>query len=196
MSEANGTGRLQMKDIAVLIESDQWMMGILRNVRDLDLPDWWIGAGFVRSKVWDVLHGVVQRTPLTDVDVAYFDTEDTTALKEWLIEVVLSEIDHTVPWSVTNQARMHVDNGDEPYTSSEDAISRWPETATCIAVRLNCDDRVEITAPHGIDDLVDLIVRPTPAFTRKVDIYEGRIEQKAWQSKWPKLKVIHLRDDQ
>lgn len=33
-------------------------------MKSLALPDWWIGAGFVRSKVWDMLHKYTKRTPL------------------------------------------------------------------------------------------------------------------------------------
>jgi len=40
-------------------------------------------------------------------------------------------------WSVKNQARMHLVNSDEPYSSTLDAIKYWPETATAIAIRIN-----------------------------------------------------------
>jgi hypothetical protein len=34
-----------------LIKRDEWMMEILRVVKGLNLPDWWVCAGFVRSEV-------------------------------------------------------------------------------------------------------------------------------------------------
>src|SRR3990167_2279381 len=61
------------KDIIHIIREDEWMMSVLRIAEGLHLPDWWIGAGFVRSKVWDHLHGYKERTPLPDVDIIYFD---------------------------------------------------------------------------------------------------------------------------
>jgi len=44
-------------DILALIRDDPWMMAVLQAVRQQQLPDCWVGAGFVRRKVWDTLHG-------------------------------------------------------------------------------------------------------------------------------------------
>ena len=38
-------------DICQLIMRDAWRMDMLRYARRLDLPDWSIGAGFVRAAV-------------------------------------------------------------------------------------------------------------------------------------------------
>jgi hypothetical protein len=59
--------------IISLISEDVWMMAILKSAKSLDLPDWWICAGFVRSKIWDTLHDFRVRTPIPDIDVIYFD---------------------------------------------------------------------------------------------------------------------------
>lgn len=56
-----------------LIAADSWMMEIIATVERLELPDSWICAGFIRSKVWDYLHHYESRTPLGDIDVIYFD---------------------------------------------------------------------------------------------------------------------------
>ncbi|QKY69328.1 nucleotidyltransferase family protein [Lentibacillus sp. CBA3610] len=61
------------KDILKVINEDDWMMDILTTVKSLNLPDWWVCAGFVRSKIWDILHGYSERTPMPDIDVIYFD---------------------------------------------------------------------------------------------------------------------------
>ena len=81
---------------------------------------------------------------------------------------------------------MHSRNGDPPYRDTADAIRCWPETATAIAARL-LGEHVEILAPHGIGDLLGLIVRPTPVFVNKMEIYRARQEQKKWSERWPKL---------
>ncbi len=39
------------QDIIKLIQSDTWMMEILQTAKSLQLPDWWVCAGFVRSKI-------------------------------------------------------------------------------------------------------------------------------------------------
>jgi hypothetical protein len=79
------------KDIIDLIRSDEWMMEILRAAKTLQLPDWWICAGFVRSKIWDVLHGFSKRTPLSDVDLIYFDAANKDEAFEKQIEHKLSQ---------------------------------------------------------------------------------------------------------
>ena len=73
------------------IEKDDWMMNVLQAVKTLDLPDWWICAGFVRSKIWDDQHGFNKRTPLSDIDVVYFDSENISKAIEKEYERVLHE---------------------------------------------------------------------------------------------------------
>lgn len=80
------------KDIIQLIKEDEWMMDILRAVKSLHLPDWWVCAGFVRSKIWDVLHGFKERTPISDIDVIYFDDGNTDELEEKKLEMRLRNI--------------------------------------------------------------------------------------------------------
>ncbi len=36
-------------------------MEILETANSLNLPDWWICAGFVRSKIWDTLQRVSKK---------------------------------------------------------------------------------------------------------------------------------------
>src|SRR3989344_341827 len=43
--------KMTEKDILDLIKIDKWMMDILRVAEKLNLPDWIIGAGFIRNKV-------------------------------------------------------------------------------------------------------------------------------------------------
>jgi hypothetical protein len=62
-------------DIAELIHADSWMMDVLRAAETLDLPDWWIGAGFLRNKVWDAIENKVSQ-PSRDVDLVYFNPAD------------------------------------------------------------------------------------------------------------------------
>jgi hypothetical protein len=172
-----------------LIAADPWRMDVLRAVRSLDLPDWAIGAGFVRSRVWDWLDGDRRATVPSDIDVLYFDPADLSPEREAVLERALAG---RMPgaWSVTNQARMHVDNGDAPYRSTEDALRHWLETPTCVAVRLDADDRLALLAPWGLDDLLTMTVRPTPDGTAKPALYRRRVADKQWRLTWPRVRVI------
>ena len=73
-------------------------------------------------------------------------------------------------------------------------MSKWVETATAIGVSLDHNNKLKLTAPHGVKDLINLEVKMTPHFRGKVDLqehYKKRVEEKKWQEKWPKLKVSY-----
>ncbi|WP_067935846.1 nucleotidyltransferase family protein [Alicyclobacillus kakegawensis] len=183
------------EDICQLISTDDWMMDVLVAARALQLPDWWVCAGFIRSKVWDTLHGYVHRTPLPDVDVIYYDPMNVDETFEKSLEEKLRNLLPGAPWSVKNQARMHLINGQAPYVSSTDAMSKFPETATAMGVQLLDDNRIQLAAPWGVHDLVDLIVRPTPLFSNRnsaeARIYENRVTKKKWEQTWPLVHIVH-----
>jgi hypothetical protein len=147
-----------------------------------------VGAGLIRNAVWDYLHGFpTEPRAESDVDVVYCDDREATLERDLALERRLFEKLPDVAWSVHNQARMHDRNGDAPYRDTEDAIRRWPETATAIAARIVAGD-VQVIAPYGIDDLVGMIVRPTPAFACKLPSYRSRLATKTWGRRWPKLR--------
>lgn len=179
-------------DIIQLVHNDPWMMDILENARSLQLPDWWVCAGFVRSKIWDTLHGFEEWTPLPDIDVIYYDGSNLHEEVEKQWEAKLRDLNPHVPWSVKNEARMHTINNLAPYTSSVDAISKFPETATALGLSLDEYGKVILTAPHGIADVINVVLRATPHFNNNpslLPIYEKRIAQKNWQATWKQLQV-------
>ncbi|CAM3392131.1 nucleotidyltransferase family protein [Aeromicrobium ponti] len=181
------------KDIANLVREDEWMMDILYAAHSLNLPDWWVCAGFIRAKVWDVLHGFTKRTHLPDVDVIYFDKSDLSEETEKGLESKLQYHMPGVPWSVKNEARMHLVNNIPSYESSADAISKFPETATALGLKLNEHNEVILTAPCGIEDLLALKIKPTPYFAENeklAKVYKERIQKKSWKSIWPGVEAI------
>lgn len=177
--------------LQALIANDPRRLRILQQVRGLDLPDCWVAAGFVRSAVWDHLH---QRTPSPlpeDIDVIWFDRRQPSPTRDAELETILRHRDESLQWSVKNQARMHLRNDDAPYASATEAMRYWPETATAVGVRLDGQDRLEVAAPLGLDDLFDLVVRPAGRFKdEKQPIYQQRLRDKNWLATWPKLKVL------
>lgn len=187
-------------DITEIISKDKWMMDVLSTVEKLNLPDWWIGAGFVRSKIWDYLHNFTKRTPVPDIDVIYFDKKDFsqkelktfTSKKEEEYQKYLTSIFPHIKWSVTNQARMHAYHNRKPYKNSLEALSEWSETATCIGVKL-IKGKLIIGAPWGIEDLINLKLTKIPNYENiyKHDpkLFITRIKNKQWTKKWPKLNI-------
>jgi hypothetical protein len=81
-------------------------MAALRAVRSLGLSSWCIGAGSIRSLVWDALHDFHEPSYVYDVDVAYFDAETPLTLDSEL-QARLHVTIPTLSWEVTNQAHVH-----------------------------------------------------------------------------------------
>jgi hypothetical protein len=171
--------------ILELVKTDEWMMSILFTIQTLDLPDWWVCAGFVRSKIWDTIHGFDKRTPIPDVDVIYFDPTNIEEVTEKKLEEKLKNMLPDVPWSVKNEARMHVVNNIPPYTSSVDAISKFPETVTALGLKIDKNNNLVLTAPHGVADTINCLIKPTPYFAQtkaRATIFEGPNEEKELES--------------
>src|SRR3954463_2967085 len=144
-------------------------MAALEAARDVEPPDWLIGAGAVRTAVWDRLHGYDEPTPLRDLDVAFYDAADLSEARERAIEEALRARLPGVPWEARNQAAVHLwyerkfGFEVEPFASTAEAIATWPETATAVAVRLNEDDDLMVVAPCGLGDLLGMVHRRNPA---------------------------------
>ncbi|WP_050385302.1 nucleotidyltransferase family protein [Bradyrhizobium pachyrhizi] len=179
-----------VEDVANFVGDQPLLTGLLRSVATLAIDDCWIGAGVIRNAVWDHLHGYsIELLSGSDVDVVYCDHSNVNSERDVAIERRLTNDRKGIPWSVRNQARMYERNGDVPYRDSEDAVRCWPETATAVAAKLS-DGRVEIMAPHGIDDLLHMIIRPTPVFRTKLSVYNRRIASKDWARRWPRLTFL------
>lgn len=184
--------KLQIKsedDINRLIEADEWRSSVLDVAEKLDLPNWWIGAGFLRNLIWDAIQGNQSRVE-RDVDLVYFDNEHLAPEYDWAIDEKLKSEAPFAEWEVRNQARMHYVNGFEPYTSTEEGISNWVETATCIGVR-QLNSKFEYLFCHGTDDLFNLTARPIDRFKTPelLSTFYSRVEKKRWQQRWPSLKI-------
>ncbi|MGS1011923.1 nucleotidyltransferase family protein [Achromobacter anxifer] len=167
----------------------------LRVARDHGPSDGCIGAGAVRSLVWNHLHGYPAGSHApTDIDFIYHDPTDLSPEHEARVAARLRAAAPDAPWEVVNQARVHLWRRDSagvaplPVASLAAGIASWPETATCVAVRLTRDNQVNITAPHGLADLFGLVLRPSPAADRQA--YASRLAAKRHADIWPRLIVI------
>lgn len=170
-------------------------MTALRAVRELGLESWCIGAGAVRNLVWDALHELSTPSALADVDVAYFDSSTLAPERDAELQSRLVAMLPAVPWEVTSQAAVHVwfesyfGHAVPPLRSMEEAVGSWPEYATSVGLTLNADDTIKVIAPHGLDDLFDVVVRRN--LTRaSVETYRQRVAQKRYAERWPRVTVV------
>jgi hypothetical protein len=172
-------------EIVRLVQRDPWRAAVLDEVGSHHLKDCWVAAGFVRNVVWDHLHDHSEATPLNDIDVIYFDGELLSPDHDRQIEGELNSAFPGETFSVKNQARMHVRNGDSPYSSATDAMRRWPEK--CTAIGISCSSRGVLSAPYGLHDLVGLVVRPTALDMQ--ELVQRRMAAKNWRQRWPRLRL-------
>lgn len=178
------------QEISNIIQKDELMMDVLRAAEKLNLPDWWIGAGFLRNAVWNYIEGK-DPEPARDIDLVYFDANNAEPERDWAYDEKMKNEHPFAEWEVRNQARMHYVNGLQQFTSTADGISHWVETATCVAVKLEKGE-LQYLFCHGTDDLFGLIARPIPLYADKerIKTFYDRIEKKQWTQKWPDLKVV------
>ncbi|WMT43007.1 nucleotidyltransferase family protein [Paenibacillus sp. D2_2] len=177
------------KRLIQFLSEDNQIMNDLKLVRQLDLPQSYIAAGYIRNYVWDRLHGYGNRRTYGDIDVIYYDPQDISEERDRLLEDELKRSTGNDKWSVKNQARMHIRNEASPYLSTLDALKRWPETATAVGAMLDQTDQFLVCAPHGLEDLFKMVVRRSPFFSDQA-YYLERVGKKEWDRLWPLLTIV------
>lgn len=201
----------------------KWITQDCERVRALELalqcakvhsmPQWCLAAGFVRNLVWDRLHGF-ELSPLNDIDLIYFCPLDISPERDLAIETYLNQLAPELPWSVKNQARMHVRNQDMAYSSCVDAMAHWPELETAIGVSYQVVDvesdtqtqtetetqtetcvgminhaayyDIELVAPFGLNSLFALKLSANPK--RALSVFDHRVATKGWLTRYPLLE--------
>jgi hypothetical protein len=185
-------GRAELERI---VRCTEWLTTALTAARDVDAPDWLIGAGAIRTAVWDHLHGYQTRTALADIDLVFFDPDDLSRERE---DTVRGHLEKRLPaevWDAKNQAAVHLwypkrfGYPIEPLTSTAAAVATWPETATSVGVRLGQDEDLVIVAPLGLDDLLGLVCRRNPARVSIAE-YQRRVDEKRIRQRWPRVTII------
>jgi len=170
-------------------------MSALRAARKIGPPDWLIGAGAIRDTVWDWVHDRAPTAVPRDIDLAFFDPADVSEARERAIERELLERSPDLPWEARNQAAVHLWYPDRfgvevaLFHSSAEAVATFPETASCVAVRLLADDNMLVVAPHGLRDLFDCVCRRNPTRV-PASFYERGVQQKGWRARWPKMRYV------
>lgn len=176
------------KQIIKWIEEDPMRMAALEVAASLQLNDWCLAAGFVRNMVWDELHHQSEATPMNDIDLIYFDGESATQQSDMEIELELKS-KSDFPWSVKNQARMHIRNNDASYSSTSNAMCHWVEVETAIGAFLSSKGEVKLIAPFGVEELFGSSITINPMRIKPEDFFH-RIESKRWLELWPNLKIV------
>lgn len=180
-------------DLIELFKRDTMIANILTIIEKIGGPQLYLSAGTLRNFVWDQLSKKTTRQ-LTDIDIIFFD--ETVSYEETCqLEGQLKKDYPAYDWEVKNQVYMHQHNpGTAPYSNLTESLASFPETCTAIALR-KVGTQYELVAPHGIDDLVNFDVKPTPHFLETAErlvVYQNRVTSKHWQSIWPQLTLFNM----
>ncbi|HXZ66252.1 MAG TPA: nucleotidyltransferase family protein [Streptosporangiaceae bacterium] len=187
-----GVEPAQSLALTELLQHNAWFMGALGIVARSGLPDAWIGAGAVRDVVWSGRR--FDPREVRDLDVAFFDPADLGSDRDAAAQQTLREL-ADLPWEATNQAAVHTWYREyfggppvDPFASVHDAVATWPETATCVAVRLRTAG-LEVCSPHGLSDLLTGVWRANPVRVTP-DISLARLARQRVHARWPRVTVV------
>jgi uncharacterized protein len=178
-----------------IVQSSAWFCRLLGAGQSLGLASWCIGAGALRNLVWDRLHGHATPSQVRDVDFAYFDASDLSSDSERALQTRLQRECPGEPWEVTNQAAVHLwferhfGHGVAPLPSLEAAVATWPEFATSVAITRDAAGAIHVIAPHGLDDLLSMVVRRNPT-RASIETYRQRVRDKNYTARWPGVRVM------
>lgn len=183
----------QIAYVKEVLARSKAVRSVLALAPQLELPNWYLGAGAICQTVWNELHGFPLEQGIKDFDLVYFDPDTSTDAQDRFIrkgKKLFAEL--PVEVELTNEARVHLWYKEEvgkeisPYSSTEDAINTWPTTASSVGVRYE-DGKFLVYAPYGLNDMMRLIVRPNKGLITR-EVYEKKVAR--WTQAWPKLTAI------
>ncbi|MBF2052805.1 MAG: nucleotidyltransferase family protein [Candidatus Sericytochromatia bacterium] len=203
MTEAQRVRQRQGQRLSGLLQASPQHVQLARWLSSQGPPEAWLAAGCVNQLVWNHLSGQPATAHFKDWDIVYFDP-DLRASSEARWRERLQAAFPNLTLDVKNQARVHLWFAErfgaqaaiQPLASIAEALQTWPTTATATAARWHQSrrhpshwqqDRWEILAPFGLDDLFMARVRPNPVRVSAA-VYAAKTAR--WQACWPMLEIL------
>ncbi|WP_206796472.1 nucleotidyltransferase family protein [Amycolatopsis sp. MtRt-6] len=181
--------------LRTILTRNEILVELLGRARGFGLPNWYLTAGCVVQTAWNVLTGREAAHGIEDYDLFYHDPADLSwAAEDRVIRsVAASCADLPVIVEVRNEARVHLwyeakfGTPCPPFANTEAAIDAFPAVCSCVGVRAGKDGSWHFHAPHGLDDLFAMIVRPNPVLAPR-EVFERKVAR--WLARWPELTVL------
>jgi len=168
---------------------------ILERLPALGLADVWLVSGAVFQTVWNVLTGRPPSYGVKDYDIFYFDNDTSFEAEDATIRRVaacMSDVCDCV--DPRNQARVHLWYPEKfhapygPLRRTTEGIDRFLARVAQVGVQPT-DDGYVVHAPHGLDDISTMTVRPNPCRNFRAEIYAAKAA--SWTTRWPELTILH-----
>ena len=176
-----------------MVRASPKVMEVLRLVRDANLPDWRLVAGSIYGTVWNALTGRPADYGIKDYDICYFDPDTSWDAEDRIIKAV----DNLLPESlkplveVRNQARVHLwfeqrfGSPYAPLSCTDESLERYLCFSDAVAVRLEADDSITVSAPFGLEDVFAMILRPNP---KRGATGNTKAKVASIQARWPEVQ--------
>ena len=183
--------------LARIVTESPTLMRVLTTLRALDLPQWRLVSGAVYQTVWNSLTGRDPDYGVRDYDLAYFDPDTSWDAEDAFIKRVAAAFEAPLSQmvEVRNQARVHLwfeGKFKEPYTalkSADEALERFVSPAFSCGLKLLPDNKIDIVAPFGLDDLFAMYIRPNPLRP----LAQGWVRTtRSAKARWPELTVAEV----
>jgi uncharacterized protein len=185
------------------VNTDAFLAATLRNpvnqiivdeLFHLALPDAWLVSGCLVQTVWNGLTGRAVDHGIADYDIFYFDPDTSWAAEDAVIRRLHDRLDALgVKIEARNQARVHLWYAEKhglpypPVARATEGIDRFLTKNTQVGIR-HAREGFDVYAPHGFDDIANMIVRPNPGPNFSAANYEAKAAR--WKKLWPELTVL------
>jgi hypothetical protein len=160
----------------------------------LALPDAWMVSGCLAQTVWNVRTMRAVDYGIDDYDIFYFDPDTSWQAEDAVIRQLQGRLANlAVEIEVRNQARVHLwypQKHGLPYPvlhCATQGIDRFLTRNTQVGIRRTADGH-DVHAPHGFDDIADMMVRPNPGPNFSAAAYEAKTSR--WKKLWPEITVL------
>jgi len=209
-----------LKRLGEIIKRDPFRMRCLRALRALDLPQGYIGAGFVRNAIWDELHARATPTPLNDIDVIYFSGEINPPLSVASADNTLESVPQPQAYSPNSaaakpglkaqeqaierelarmvpQANWQVKNQARMHVAHEHAPYQNCHDAISYWIERETCVAVRLLANDDLDILAPFGLEANFAGTISInpkyprpEVFKQRLATKNWLTVWPLLTLV------
>lgn len=166
---------------------------LLQRLPELELPDAWLVGGCLFQTVWNLLGGQPPEAGIRDYDIFYFDAGDLSEAAEAAVHLRAQQVfgGLGVQLDIKNQARVHTwypayfGRPCPPLREACEGIKRFLIGGTSVGLR-QCGAKVQLYAPHGLDDLYQGRLRPNPHVDHG-PLYGDKARD--YQARWPWLRL-------
>jgi hypothetical protein len=174
-----------------IIQNTPELMSALTALRTLNLPDGWVVSGAIYGAVWNHLTGRAAMHGVKDIDIQYFDPDQSWESEDREIKRGAPHFPADPPVEIRNQSRVHLwyknhFGHDYPQlTNTHQAIDLFACTTHAIGARLG-DNGLELYTPYGLNEVFSFRLTPNPRLPNRATHEAKAARQTAM---WPELSV-------